>query len=763
MIKDTIQNIINHLEQFKQRVSISLNDKDWETPKVIYEEVLRLIEKEDRAELEAFIKNNKDEKLTSLYKYIQQERKDFNSVVKVVIEDLVQANQTEAEILTAKFIKSAAAHSYVHKAYSEQAFGGDLISLKDLSAVFIQEGGDGSVEELKEFFKTLSKSSRQEKMGNLIAYIFSGRYKTDLQDFSSKNNQNSATYQEDLANYIADKIQKADQLKIHPETGCEIKREETPKRGTAAAYYLDYFGVNEFDRTIMIGFASTNDDVTKQDTQYWEKLHILRDDLSNKDSNFIKANPHLLGFTVKPLILYSRFINDNPSGDQRDSLMERAFVNLSQEERCQLNNLKLLASFFNLKEDSHQITYNQKTVYPKIKEMLESNPFITGSDTLNYHHRFKELHASQNTYKEFNDFVVSELNKVLDVLQKGKYTLEDKLQPSFATILKLTCHTIQGLSENMVSEQFKINNLRPLVNLMQRYQDIRDNLFLGLEAPNGMKIDLTWVPENVDDLARHINKINDKNIKNQKARKFLISDIPSNDMDIIIDYLKNLDDKSFNLNEQDLQRLIKNKKINPNGGVRELGGDSLYTNYKNWKEDAIERAQILNENILKPSYQQLLEKAKEYAGLSQAEKNNLKKASFANFVNKQVAIYKAMNPAYFADKWNKCFKEDHFNIINQMNEAKYKLIVEGIEQGSYPSQKAAYHFLQQASAIHNKNPDFNFERSDFTEKMHEIKRFAQYLYAELSEKKKTPPELFLKNLEDLKIGQSSLTIKKTSI
>lgn len=418
--------------------------------------------------------NYLSEKLPIL-KYFENEIKDLNKI-KEYLSDVINSEESEQNRINfANLIKSSEIYYFINAANKTKVNKEDLIKSVELGS-------------LKEYIEAVWPSAKQEELLSLLIYINSGKATKDYKDYLYKyKNEDIVETKED---YLYKKFKTSLVDLVVKERNGEINifvEDKTSYRISSANKLDSGVIIDEENKQIYLGFATSEYETSSQGKQYFKKIKYLEQEIKKTDSEYF-------GYSLNPIYITNSFINEHELKN-KDREHKKQFLNIfsskiTEKEKNKINGLSFFSLVGNLK-----ITDNKDGL--KIEDILKVNPYITGSDTYSI---YKQLDNIKNIvdygirHKELRDYIVIEIAEVLNILNfKIKRNKSLKIDKNIAEIFINIEQTINSVMEcfnekNMYKEDLYnpkfILNIKNIANL---YKKIHLECFNGSYPDNCAK------------------------------------------------------------------------------------------------------------------------------------------------------------------------------------------------------------------------------------------------------------------------------------
>lgn len=393
----------------------------------------------------------------------QDEIADMDELQGILADSLLSEDRKTNAMHFAQLMKSARVFYFINKKTNQEGLDeADFALLGDVGLI-------------KEYFKAVWPSAKQEELLGVLLYINSGKATEDYIEYLKNHSE------EDKENYLYNQFKQSfKDLKVYRSTtdkACVEIVEQQSHKITPASYMDSGVVIDRINKEVYLGFATSSYQTEEQLKQFFEKMRILDEAFSNPEHE-------LSGYKIKPAYITNSLINENElaKGDKehKKSLLESFAQDLSREEKNRINSASFLAVAGNISMEDILSGIN-------IADFLEINPYVSGADTLWIHDRFKEIKKLDKTEQlvELRNFLIDNAYSLLKVFEKiPDYELME-MSDNHAAVLKhmekMTMSAIENFNiinlpqEKLFDSQF-IKKVADIANL---YEEIHLSKFSG--------------------------------------------------------------------------------------------------------------------------------------------------------------------------------------------------------------------------------------------------------------------------------------------
>jgi hypothetical protein len=393
----------------------------------------------------------------------KDEVSDMDELQGILADSILSEDRKTNAFNFAQLMKSARVFYFINKKSQQEG-----LDETDLALL-------GDVGLIKEYFKAVWPSAKQEELLGVLLYINSGRATEDYLHYLKNHTE------ENKEDYLYEQFKKSfKDLKVYRTTSnkaCVEITEQKNHKITPASYMDSGVVIDSINREVYLGFATANYQTEEQLKQFFEKMKILREAFANPEHE-------LAGYKIKPAYITNSLINENElsQGDKehKKSLLESFSQNLSREEKNRIN----CASFLAL---AGNISMEDVLDGVDIADFLQINPYVSGADTLWIHDKFKEIKKLDRTQQlvELRNFLIDSAYSLLTVFEKIPDYELTQMSDNHAAVLKhmekMTISAIENFNIlNMPQEHLVDHNfLKKVADIANLYQEIHLNKFAG--------------------------------------------------------------------------------------------------------------------------------------------------------------------------------------------------------------------------------------------------------------------------------------------
>jgi hypothetical protein len=341
--------------------------------------------------------------------------------------------------------------------------------------------------EFAPYVQLLWKQVKQEELLGLLLYVNSGKAAKDFQ----KMDELGLSIESVKSQYLYDSFKSSfHNLRIKDGELSFSQKNENSK--VSAAYYLDYgVIINDEDKTLHFGFATSNFDTTEQKKQFFEIMNSLTNIMKEPGS-------YINGYTLKPIYITNAIVNENESSFKQTELqkpfLETFAEELTKDDKNILNKSSFLSILGNLAS-------TDKLKGLDILDVVKINPFISGADTLKEYEAFQNIQKARDYYDDalaatmLRNYLMHTAESLVTVFEKVKVQNDDTVSmhhvhgmvlQHLQNILNASMYNFAAHLEekDYLSDSF-INRVEKVI---ARYDNVYTNIFNGQEPSKNIGI-----------------------------------------------------------------------------------------------------------------------------------------------------------------------------------------------------------------------------------------------------------------------------------
>lgn len=394
---------------------------------------------------------------------------ELNVMQKWIGVSVTSADVNDNARKVAEIIKSTPVFDFINR------------SKKEITAADLKLFGDAAP-----YIQLLWKQVKQEELLGLLIYVNSGKAAQDYKEMETLNLSRNEAKEVFLYSKFKSSFHN---LRIKDDTILFTDKLENKK--VSAAHYLDYGVIlNQENKELHFGFATTNFDTKEQRKQYFEMMNSLTK-LTEVE------NSEIFGFKLKPIYITNSIVNENELNENQTEKQKpflKTFAEeLTKEDKNVLNKSSFLAILGNLAS-------NDKLKGLDILDITNVNPFISGSDTLKDFETFSHISQMRKNFDDedaallLRNYLLSNSEKLVSVLEKVSVQNPDEKMhyvhgyvcQHLQSILNATMYGFAG----HLKEKYYMNEnfISKVENVIERYDNVYTNLFQGQEPAKNIGI-----------------------------------------------------------------------------------------------------------------------------------------------------------------------------------------------------------------------------------------------------------------------------------
>lgn len=587
-----VQSTLNNLESFVLENQNQTNLEGFEinsenTPEIkkALKELVQKIQELKQADLKFY-----NELLNEIPKigYFQEEVKDLNELKKLLGETVSSSNTEENAANLANLVKSSKIFYFINKK-SNKNFTED--ELKEL----------GTLGELGDYISLVWKQVKQEEILGLLLYVNSGQAAKDYDQYLKQKNQ------ELKSDFLYLKFKQSFKNLLVKEEGAivEYKDKQDFQDKVSPANQLD-FGVivNEKEKSLYIGFATSNYNTRAQQKQFFKKVQLIKEKVNDSTHSFY-------GYKLNTIYITNSLINEHAL-EKNDREHQKPFLKsfektLTTKEKNLINCASLLAIAGNLAatDCNHKLD---------IMDFLSINPYVSGSDTLWLHNEFKKINKLKEIERPeaLRSFMINSAIQLMEVFKKLPDNEINTMTDIHAKVLAHAENMFKCAVENFVvhipaKELFSKDFIERVSIFSNLYEKIhRDKFGFSMPDDNSIKAhdlydkfcDKNQTIAHIQQLIEKIHLAQDRNKNLEQKKQERLNHIDKNFAASIHTILKKLNEMPSIFGMEDpkkcLKEMISLANRFPNREIKSLlrsvdasnAMHKIMKNYKNWEKEA---------------------------------------------------------------------------------------------------------------------------------------------------------------------------------
>lgn len=347
---------------------------------------LKQIQTEDLALYNQILKDVKN--ISPFEKRVQ----DLSNIQKFVSKSVISKSTEENSRQLAQVMKSSDIFDFINR---------DKKDIKEADlAIF------GSFEP---YVKVLWKQVKQEELLGLLIYVNSGKAAKDFEKLESLDYKSDVTRSDFLYSEF-----KRSFLDLSVQNGkVNIGYKEHKENKVSAAKHLDYgVIINHDEKELHFGFATSKFNTESQQKQFFIMMKELKNEINSPESPYFN-------YQLKPIYITNSIINENElrydQSEKQKPFLKTFAEELTKEDRNSINTSSFLSLFNNIQDSD----YLSQLL---ITDLVQTNPYISGSDTLPIYEKFEQISKldSRQGALELRNYLLESSEKLLSVIEKVK-------------------------------------------------------------------------------------------------------------------------------------------------------------------------------------------------------------------------------------------------------------------------------------------------------------------------------------------------------